>query len=86
MARWMLPHTAETATMPGELVLVAAVLHQLLSDAQSRHAGIRAEAQTFLHDQTQLAVWTDLLGVEPQAFQERVALLLRPRRDEDADA
>jgi hypothetical protein len=81
MARWMLPHTAETATVPGELVLVAAVLHQPVTDAQSRQATIRAEAQAFLHDPIKLGFWTDLVGIEPAAFRERVAAALRPPRE-----
>jgi hypothetical protein len=79
MARWMLPHTVDTATVPGELVLAAAVLHQLVTDAQSRQAAIRAEAQRFLNDPRQLAVWTDLVGIEAQVFQARVAALLARR-------
>jgi hypothetical protein len=80
MATWMTPR-AETSPLPGELVLVAAVLHQLVTDARSANPAIRAEAHTFLHDQTKLAFWTDLVGIEPAAFRERVATMLRPPRE-----
>jgi hypothetical protein len=80
MPKWAVTHE-DIATMSGEALLIAGVLRQLVADAQSPHATIRQAALTFLHDAEQLRVWTDLLGVEPQAFQARVAALLRPPRE-----
>jgi hypothetical protein len=81
MPKWMMPHGDVMASLPPEMALIGAVLHQVLVDARSANPTIRADAHTFLNDPRKLAVWTDLVGIEPAAFQERVAALLRPPRE-----
>jgi hypothetical protein len=79
MPKWTTPRGDVMASLPGELVLIGAVLHQAVTDAQSARPAIRADAHAFLSDPQQVEFWTTLAGLDAAAFQARAAALLRPR-------
>jgi hypothetical protein len=69
MARRVVLDACTLEGVSGEVALVATRLRQVIVDLESPQPHIRAEAVDFLADDEAVAFWTQLIGVDPQAWQ-----------------
>ena len=66
---------ARAARLPPELAFLSAIMRQLLADARSPYANIRAEARQFLRNEKHVQFWDDFLALNGRLLQEAAALV-----------